>query len=377
MKQLTRLTETVVTDKGEYQILTKDAQILLQAAKNELIEANKELEAKKAQGCVSDETEEKVKVAKEKVDFLNRAISGEACKSAKESFQQIISIITKTPENWIEPMDKVTNKTFSGEIKPGHTVQVGTGKVKSKKIFAMVSLDFSDPHITITGKRELTPYDRAVYNAIVTLYVDGGNEYITPLMIYRAMTASSDAKLNPKPYKAISESLTKLMYSRLTIDASAEAAAYGASSFKYEGTAIAAERVTVACKGNVEERLHLLKAPILYEYASSKNQISRAPIELLSTPINKNEETIILQEYLLRRIQAMKNNDKLSKTILYDSVLQEIGIKETAGTQNRIKKRKIRDHTKIMLDYWKEKEFIKDYQENTKGTSIVSVTMEL
>lgn len=386
MKQLTRLTETVVTDRGEYQVLTKDAKILLQTARCEQIEAEKKLEIEKAQGCVSAETEEKVKAAKKKIDSLNEQINEEifanifeglGTEPAEEDIQQLISVVSKAPAQWIMPLDKVSNKAFNGEIKAGHTAQVSTAHGKNKEIFAMINIDFSDPQITITGKKELTPYDREVHDAIVTLYVSGGNEYITPQMIYRAMTGKSNAKLNPKQQEFISESLTKLMYSRLVIDASAEAAAYGFNDFKYEGTVIAAEKVTATCKGEVGEWLHLLKAPVLYTYASLKNQIGRIDIKLLNSPINKNEETITLQGYLYRRILAMKSNDKLSKTILYESIYKAIGIETSTSVQIRKKKYRIRENTKKILGFWKEQGFVKNFQENARGTAIISIGIQL
>src|SRR5690606_22544557 len=107
--------------------------------------------------------------------------------------------------------------------------------------------------VQIKGHGGLTPYDREVHDAIITLFVDGGNEYITPQMIYRVMTGNPKAYLNPKQAEAITESITKCMYSRLIIDASEEAKAYGFDSFKYDGPLISGERVTASLNGTVVE----------------------------------------------------------------------------------------------------------------------------
>lgn len=152
-----------------------------------------------------------------------------------------------------------------------------------------------DNAIQISGEKELTPYDREVHDALVTLYVDGGNEYITPQMIYRAMTGNPEAKLMPKQREAINNSLNKLMYSRLIINASKEECkAYGFDEFTYRGRVIQGEKKTTKVNGVIVEVYHLSREPALYTYASSKNQVSRLVgrlgIKLLNSLVNKNEE---------------------------------------------------------------------------------------
>ena len=72
------------------------------------------------------------------------------------------------------------------------------GRKSKKEILSLVRLNYSNNAIQISGEKELTQYDKEVHDALVTLYVDGGNEYITPQMIYKAMTVSPEAKLTPK-----------------------------------------------------------------------------------------------------------------------------------------------------------------------------------
>lgn len=185
------------------------------------------------------------------------------------------NILTKAPKTWLTPIDKVSGLAFDGSGSLYNTkligVEIGNRKTK-KEILSMVSLDFSDKSIQITGKKELSPYDREVHDALVTLYIDGENNYITPQMIYRAMTGNPKAKLMPKQQEAISNSLNKLMYSRLIIKASKEECeAYGFDSFTYEGTVIQGEKATATVNGtSVIEVYHLLKEPVLYTYAGKK-----------------------------------------------------------------------------------------------------------
>ena len=142
------------------------------------------------------------------------------------------------------------------------------------------------------------------------------------------------------------------MYSRVIIDASEEAKAYGFDSFKYDGSLISGERVTATLNGNVLECLRILRPPVLYDYANKKNQIGRFDIKLLNSPINKTEEIITLQGYLYRRILSMKGSSNLSKTIVYDTVYNQIDVKAASPGALRKKKSKVRDQVKTILDYW-------------------------
>lgn len=310
--------------------------------------------------------------------FMKKAEKGRTGNETQEpdTLPDLVSFVTRSPKQWLTPVDKVSNSTFAGKIKENTLTGVEvTPRNSNKPIYTMVSLDFQDPNITITGKKALTAYDREVHDAVVTLFIEGGNEYITPRMIYRAMTGNPQAPLNPKQQATISESLNKIFYSRLTIDASLEAEAYGFKSFKYQGYLIAGEKVTATTKGGVVEEVYrILQKPALYSYASIKNQIGRFDIKLLNSPVNKNEEMIELQSYLYRRILSMQNG-KLSSNILYETIYEHLGTEAATPGALRKKKTKIRDQAKVILDYWIEQKFISGYVENKKGTTIISLTI--
>ena len=289
-------------------------------------------------------------------------------------------INTRYPDNFITPTDKVSNLAFAGELTGSQLQRLAMERRGSKKqINTLASIDFDklNGSVQIKGKKELNAYDREVHDAIITLFVDGGNEYITPQMIYQVMTGNTDAYLNPKQAEAISDSITKFMYSRVIIDASEEAKTYGFDSFKYDGNLISGERVTATLNGNVLECLRILRPPVLYEYANKKNQIGRFDIKLLNSPVNKTEEIITLQGYLYRRILTMKGSSNLSKTIVYETVYNQIEVTAASDGALRKKKSKVRDQIKTILDYWKKENFISGYVENKRGTTIHSITIRI
>ncbi len=298
------------------------------------------------------------------------------------AFKEIIDLTvrTKYPGSFITPTDKESWHIFSGDYASGDQWRLDVGQRGGKKqITSFVTVDFEklNGSVQIRGRKELVPYDRAVHDAIITLFVDGGNEYITPQMIYQVIAGNPKARLTAKQAEAISDSITKCMYSRVIIDGSEVAAAYGFEKFKYDGSLIVGERVTATLNGTVLECLHLLRKPILYEYADKKNQIGRFDIKLLNSPINKTEETITLQDYLYRRILSMKGSSSLSKTIVYETVYNQIEIKAASDGALRKKKSKVRGQIKSILDFWKQEGFILGYVENTRKTEIYSVTIRV
>lgn len=297
------------------------------------------------------------------------------------AFEQkpIYSITTRKPGSFLSPVDKVSNKAFEGMLNSNTPLALAMEKKGSKKpITTMVSINFDDMQgVTIRGRKELTPYDREVHDAIVTLFVEGGNDIITLQMIYRTITGDPNARLTAKQAEAISNSITKLMYSNITIDATDELKAYyGVDDFKYNGYLLTIERVIATVNNNVLDAIHILRLPILYEYANYKNQIGRVDIKLLNTPVNKSEEVITLQNYLMRRVLSIKGSSKLSPTIVYDTVYERLEV--DAPTQGALRKKKagVRKNIKSILDYWKKEGFIIAYTENKRGQEVYSVTIQ-
>lgn len=292
-----------------------------------------------------------------------------------------VIVTTKYPARYITPTDKASIVLFGGDYDGSTDFELNLGRRGGKKqILSLLSVDFEGLNgaVRISGRKELTAYDREVHDAIITLYVDGGNEYITPQMIYQVMTGNPEAKLNPKQAEAISNSITKFMYSRVVIEASEEEAkAYGFDKFCYDGSLINGERATATLNGTVAECLHLFRSPVLYEYAGKKNQIGRFDIKLLNSPINKNEEIITLQGYLYRRILSMKGSSTMSKTIVYETVYNQIGVEASSDGALRKKKNKVRGYIKTILDFWKQEGFILGYSENKRKTELYSVTIRV
>lgn len=291
-------------------------------------------------------------------------------------------IRTTYPEIAIAPIDKVTKLAFAG----GLTEQLQPLAMESRKskrpVTTFASINFSAPQLQ--GLKGLSYYDRSVYNAICTLYARGGNEYITKQMIYQVMAGNEDAYLNPKQAADIGNSITKFMYGGVHIDATEEVKKHNISgSFTYDTNLLHAERGRFNLNGTVTECIHIIKPPVLLEYAGSKDQIANIPIMALATPVNNNSEVLALKAYLLDRIHAMRGKDPqrdISYSSIYNAVWgKESSSKETAGS-SRVKKYRLRENTTKMLDHWtteKSGALIKGYEEYKRGKNIAGIKISL
>lgn len=304
-------------------------------------------------------------------------------KGGKLTFERMISVKTTRPEEMVAVTAKVAQETFLGDLLPGTGKRVNVQKkaqAKKNPVYTLVSISLDDlkgQGVEIKGRRELTPFDQEIHDAFVS-HALSGNEYITDSMIFDTISGKEGATLNPKQQEAISNSITKLMYSHVKIDASEEAKKFGLEKFVYDGSVLPGERLTVSLNGTVTECVHIFRTPPIYDYANRLSQVGRMDVKLLNSPVNKNEETITLQGYLYRRILSMKGSQKLSPTILYETVYKQLDLTATSDGALRKKKLKIRETTKKILDFWKKEGFISGYSENAhKGEKgkIVSVTV--
>ena len=117
----------------------------------------------------------------------------------------------------------------------------------------------------------------------------------------------------------------------------------------------------------------ILVEPLLYRYAKPVKQISAIDIKLLDTPVSKTNDIIVLQGFLLRKIEAMKSDRTADRIILYDDIYKIFGINEPQKVKNQLQR--IRKYMDTMLEYWKGEKYITDFIVNKKGKSYYSVTI--
>lgn len=284
-------------------------------------------------------------------------------------FQPPEVIVSKVPDKYVQTQDNVSSFMTSEFLAEGEQILELEKKRGRKKTSYITKISFSYEGVDIQNRYGFTPFDQEVHDSIVSLYL-AGNECFTPAMVYRAMTGKTESEyVHDSRVKEIEKSIDKIRFSQLKIDAGEEAAAFGYEQAYYSGNMINADKVELRMGRNWVTGYKILTAPLLYRYTKASNQISAVDIKLLDTPIMKTDDIIVLQGYLLRKIEAMKNNG-CERTILFDDVYKYLG----AESSSRQKKEKVRKAVKSILDFWIKNEYINSYTYNNKGRAIYSIT---
>ena len=262
-----------------------------------------------------------------------------------------ISVKTSRVKCIVMELSKAGNVTFNENerlyYKP---VKIAMEKKGSdKQISTLVALNFNEQEmnergLTIRTSKQLTPFDRIILDAITTLYVEGKNEYITLAMIFNVITGEPKT-MSENFAQEINDSITKMMYTRILIKADEEACMYKElKDFKYDSTLLPAERISAKLNGTITTCIHLFRTPPLYDYANRKKQIARLNISILAKPFQdekrENKTWVILKFYLVRRIIALVH---LSNKILYETVYEELGYKDSSSRVKLTLRKKIKE----------------------------------
>lgn len=289
----------------------------------------------------------------------------------EESHEGLMPVSATVPKEMVKTKDRVSNMLVDNFLNEGEKVLQMEVRQSAKPITTKVT--FSYEGVDIFAKQEFTSFDREVHDAVVSLML-AGNKVIAPSMVYRTMAGKTKSEyVTHEKIEEISRSIDKCMFSKIVIDASEEAKVYeNFESAQFSGNLISAEKMQVIINGQKVEAYKLLNPPILYRYATSKKQIAKIPMVLLDTPLNKTTEVIILQGYLLRRIEAMRS-PRVSNIILYETIYKALG----AENASRQKKSNIRENVRVILQYWIEQNYIQSYVENNKGKMKYSISISL
>lgn len=293
--------------------------------------------------------------------------------------------------------DKLSNELQSGGLDLLALSQLSNDKVveleiskqgAKKKITTPVVLYYndSDPNLNFRTIKPWTAYDRAVHDAVATLY-EAEYRYFTPAMVYRIMNGlTEDERVSPQAQGAVTKSLEKARMIRLMVNYSDVYNAYKKNTTKENGEftvdsqVLDIKRFRAKAGGNIFIAYEFLGKPLLLEYAQITNQILNIPFDLLNTKAIRNtEDVIVIKSYLLRQIEAIKRNRR-NNHIKYDTIYKELGIENPEDRKLKDKIYRIRGNVKKLLEEWTSKKYIKGYEEYSKRGSkgvIIRVMDEL
>lgn len=220
-------------------------------------------------------------------------------------------------------------------------------------------------------------FDKRVYNAVCSLY-EAGNAVLTPSMVYRQMNGlQGREKVSDASIKRIEQSIDKCRHIKLGIEFSDDLKNYSkadGSVSLLQDALISAEKVIVQIKGQETLGYQLQGKPILYAYVQLySNQIMSIDTELLNVKSHVKREsfnTMLLKEYLIRRIEIIKDvRGRTSNRILFDRIYEELQIEHPSPKQVR----SVREGTEKILLSFKEKGYIKNYDLYRSGKAFKGI----
>ena len=206
-----------------------------------------------------------------------------------------------------------------------------------------------------TTSQELNEFDYAVLDAVNTLHSQG-YPYFGLENIFRVLARDNNAQLMPgyEMERNIKESLTRLESTKISIDASNISNKYNIDRetievLKVESRMLQFEKATVLVNGQrAVDWYHLLQEPKLFTLAKRLKQVKSIPLAGLKTKNSVTEDSVKLQQYLLRRCIGAGRG--MSTKIMLNAILKQAGI--TIKTDDRKKRQRIIGMIKNILDDW-------------------------
>ena len=255
---------------------------------------------------------------------------------------------------------------------------VTTGHARKKPIYTPVLLDYLTEEIkkrglTVEGVGHLDAFDAEILMHCESIY-EAGNKKFTLNMLASQMAGGRKIEATPDFKKAVFKSLMRLRLTNITINAESEFDAGFNKEKIFSGVVLPNKYESGAIIFNgrevVDEFITVLDSSPLFKYADSKNQISRPPVNMLDVGMSLTRENVLLVHYLTRRIVDMQNSDeRRGKYIIrYDSIFEYLKIEEASEKKSAAqmfmnKKAKIRKNVRAILNDWKQKGIIKDFEE--------------
>lgn len=249
-------------------------------------------------------------------------------------------------------------------------VSFNLAKYGSKKaIPAVYAIDFDSLGSDITITKRLLPFDKRAYIAVSALF-NAGNNVITLSQIYYTM--GNTGRPSTKQLEKLNTSITKMTGARILFDNKQEAESYKYPHFQYDGSLLPIERKTAIVNGQLADAaIHIFREPPLITFAKQRKQITTIDIKLLQSPVNKTDDNLLIDDYLLERISRAKNGKAKNCRILYKTIYSHIGIAEKPGTAaERKAKQRAPKKIEIYLSYYQECGFITRYTTEPDGMTI-------
>lgn len=309
---------------------------------------------------------------KEAADAIREAIADWEREKEKHPAKEGLEpqqITVKKTDKLIHAIDKVDENLFAGMFdekasnQPALFNTVTTKKGQKINVTAYINYEKLPKEII----KELTDYDRRVYEAAAAIY-NAGNTITTLTQIYYTMGGTG--KPAAKQVEKISQSITKMMGTLFHIDNQDEIANnINYPVIEYDGALLPMERVTATINGKITNAaIHLFREPPLMTFARERKQIFTCDLDLLQSPLNISETKFAIEHCLLSLLAMGKHEaekekrkpEQYRKPVKKEMLLETIY--QRAKTTDRRAKPRTKEKIITLLTHYKSKGQIKDFR---------------
>ena len=256
------------------------------------------------------------------------------------------------------------------EYDPFDVKTVDAAKRGKEPALILYGIDFSAVDSAID--RALDQYDKRVYIAIGGLWhycidilkMPTDKVYVTAKQIYYAMGYNGNpGKADKKKiYDAISKMNTAILYlnnyyemqthkNRVTAD--------------YKSNLLHCEMITAKVNGVVADMaFRIVGEPPLITFARQRNQITTINRSLLTAEINKNNTSMLIEDFFLIHISLLKNgsNNMNNTNVLYSTIFDYAKLPKKGNNAAKYQSR-AKVIIKKLLDHYTAEGFIRGYNE--------------
>lgn len=265
---------------------------------------------------------------------------------------------------------------------------------KTEPVISYVSFSYDDTAdleiFNRKGRFNITAYDRRVYNAVSTLFINGRNT-VSLSEIFSVMTGYTRTNPTKGQVETIERSLEKLKSIRVYIDMTEEVrhkliedkqplidvGVLKDDSDKIKRAVIEDHMLhfrkgeLVSEKGRVFKSIQIIAEPILLTYNRAKKTLLTIPMEYIGLEgQNTTDKTIAFQDYLLMRIFSYKSKKMRENKILYDTLYRDAGQEKPEDSKGFIRDR---ETVVRMLQEWQDKGLIAGFAEIKEGRSYTGI----
>jgi len=305
--------------------------------------------------------------------------------SATDEDRRIRGELSKTkfkrPENLVMANTKLTNLTFdnTNDLSEGVEIVVSAPKKKEFEITAKVVSQLDVEGIKIT--RQLSEQDRCVFDAVLTLFVEGQRTF-TAKQVYKTYTGLD--RMNPSAIENVENIIDKMRATLIDIDWTKHAlmnkldeeTAPKQVTVTVGGYLLPLEVIRVD-EGDTHQIMYrFIKEPVYLTYSRLVGQLITIPAEMLKLEsLDMTPERIAIQHYMMRKIEIMNNkrNKSNNRKMLFETIFEKCNLNVST---RQYKAHHVKTVEKTLTE-WIERKDIKGYQGTTKGKAKTGVEISL